>query len=115
MEKRYSPAGPDSVDSSALRDIDNEVDVGIVVVVASSWHFDISVGHSDVLGVDTQVFRSCHDGEFDLTVRAKGLVRPFSDGSDLLDGSDTVVGNEDLGNQLMLRKSSAWLTLVMTV
>ena len=43
-----------------------------------------------------QIFRCCHDCELNGTLIAKNLVGPFSDGTDLFDSSNTVVGNEDL-------------------
>lgn len=79
-----------------LSDIDNKVDIGVIVVVGSTGNLYISVGHSDVLGIDSQIFRCSHDGEFDRTLGTKGLVGPFSDRSDFLDGSDTVIGDQDL-------------------
>jgi hypothetical protein len=84
------------MDASSLSDIDNKVDVGVVVVVASSWHFDESISHPNVLCVDSQIFRCRHDGELYGSLVAERLVRPFSNGSDLLDSGDTVVGDEDL-------------------
>jgi hypothetical protein len=45
---------------------------------------------------DEQVFGSSHDSELDGTLVAELLVAPLSDRSDLLDGCDTVVGDEDL-------------------
>jgi hypothetical protein len=103
------------VDTCSLRNIDNEVDVGVVVVIASSWYFHISVGHPDVFGVDAQIFRSRHDGEFDLSIRAKSLVRPFSNGSNFFDSCNTVVGDEDLKMSTALLQIEAGLTLVITV
>lgn len=79
-----------------LSDIDNKVDIGVIVVVGSTGNLYISVGHSDVLGIDSQILRCSHDGELDRTLGTKGLVGPFSDRSDFLDGSDTVVGDQDL-------------------
>lgn len=80
----------------SFSNIDNKVDVGIVVVVASTGHFDESISHSDILCVDSQIFRCGHDGELDSTFVAECFVRPFSDRTDFLDGGDTVVGDEDL-------------------
>jgi hypothetical protein len=88
------------VNACALCHVYNIVYVGIVVVVGSSWHLDKAVRHANVLGVDAEVFRCGHDGKLDLAVRAEGLVRPFSDGADLLDGGDTVVGDQDLESAL---------------
>lgn len=54
-----SPAGPDCVNASALSHIDNHVDVGIVVVVGASRHFDVLVSHSDVVGIDPAQALQC--------------------------------------------------------
>ena len=43
-----------------------------------------------------QILRRGHDGEFDSTLGTESLVGPFSDRSNLLDGGDTVVCNQDL-------------------
>lgn len=88
------------MNACALCHVYNIVDVGIVVVVGSSWDLDKAVRHANVLGVDAEIFRCCHDGELDLAVRAEGLVGPFSDGADLLDGGNTVVGDQDLESAL---------------
>ena len=64
--------------------------------VSRATYLDVLVCHSDVVGVGSQVLRGGHDGELNGTLIAKGLVRPSSDGSDLLDGGDTVVCNQDL-------------------
>lgn len=80
----------------SFSNIYNKVDVGVVVVVASTGHFDVSISHSNVLCIDPQIFGRGHDGELDSTFVAKRFVRPFSDRTDFLDGGDTVVGDEDL-------------------
>lgn len=45
---------------------------------------------------DVQILRSSHDSELDCPLVTKLLVRPLADGSNLFDGGDTVVGDEDL-------------------
>jgi hypothetical protein len=87
------------MNASTLCDIDDKVDIGVIVVVRPSWNFDISVSHSDVLGIDTQILWRSHDGKFDSSLGAECLVGPFSNGSDLLNSSNTVVGNQDLERQ----------------
>jgi hypothetical protein len=96
MYERDSPSSPNGVDTCALRDIDDKVDIGVIVVVRSTGDFNISVGHPDVLGIDSQVFGSGHDGELYCALGPESLVGPFSDRSDFLDGGDTVVGDKDL-------------------
>ncbi len=87
------------MDIHALSNIDNELDVCVVVIVCAARDFDIVVGHANVVGICLQILGGGHDGEVDGTLVAKRLVSPFSDGSDLLDGGDTVVGNQYLGRK----------------
>lgn len=105
------------MDVHALSNVDDELDVGVVVVVGSTrdlsmssvhcsagvqhrpdllTHLDILVGHPDVVGVGCQILWSGHDGKLNRLFVAKGLVGPFSYRSDLFDRSNTVVGNENL-------------------
>lgn len=67
------------------------------MVVCSSRHFDVMISHSDIVGVGCQIFGCSHDGELNSPLVAEGLVCPFPDGTDLFDGGDTIVGNQDLG------------------
>lgn len=120
--RKNLPSSPHSVDAHTLCNIDNEFDVGIVVVVGTARNLSMSVStvllalylvescgcsllytylnifvcHPDVVCVGSQIFRSSHDSELNGTLVAKGLVSPSSDGSDLFDCGDTVVCNEDL-------------------
>ena len=64
--------------------------------VSRATYLDVLVCHSDVVSVGSQILGGGHDGELNGALVAKGLVRPSSDGSDLLDGGDTVVCNQDL-------------------
>lgn len=50
-----APSGPHGVDAGALCDVDDDVDVGVVVVVRASGHLDVLVGHPNVVGVDLEV------------------------------------------------------------
>lgn len=93
------PAGPDGVDIRALGDINNQLDVGVVVVVGAAGDLDVVVGHADVVGVGLQVLGRGYDGEVDGALVAERLVRPLADGADLLDGGDAVVGNQDLRSE----------------
>ena len=65
----------------SLCDADDEVDVGVVVVVRAALHLAHVVGHLDVLGVGFQVLGSDHDDELDGALLQKGLVRPTTDRS----------------------------------
>jgi hypothetical protein len=84
------------VNACTLSDVDNKVDIGVIVVVGSTGNFNISVGHSNVFGVNSQILGRGHDGELDCALGTESLVGPFSDRSNLLDGGDTVVCNQDL-------------------
>lgn len=46
-----SPASPDGMDVHALGNVDNQLDVGIVVVICAAGDFDVVVSHSNVVGV----------------------------------------------------------------
>lgn len=90
------------MDVHTLGHVDNELDVCVVVVICAARDFDVVVSHADVVGVGLQILWGGHDGEVDGALVAKRLIRPFSDGSDLLDGGNTVVGNENLRRGLAL-------------
>jgi hypothetical protein len=79
------------MDACTLSDVDNKVDIGVIVVVGSTRNFNISIGHSNVFGVNSQILGRGHDGEFDSTFGTESLVGPFSDRSNLLDSGNTVV------------------------
>lgn len=87
----------------------------------SQPYLDVSVRHSNVVRICLQVLRSGHDSKLYGPFVAEGLVGPFSDGSDLFHGGNSVVGNEHLvdTNQLAATVVSAsrtqQLTEVMTV
>jgi hypothetical protein len=79
-----APARPDSVDFSTFGNVDDEVHVGIIVVIRTPWYFYVTVGHTNVFGVYFEILRCCHDGEFDRTFRPKRFVAPLPNGSDFL-------------------------------
>jgi energy-converting hydrogenase Eha subunit C len=41
------------MDARSLGDVDDDLDVGIVVVIRAAGHLDVLVGHANVVGVDT--------------------------------------------------------------
>ena len=47
-------------------DVENEFDVGVVVVIGSSGHHDVVVCQFDVLRIRLQVFRGGHHYEPDI-------------------------------------------------
>lgn len=83
------------MNSGALGNIDDEVNVGVVVVVGASWYLNILIGHADIFGVHLEILRCRHDSELDRALVAKGLVSPLADRTDFLDGGNTVVGDQD--------------------
>lgn len=74
-----TPASPDGVHACALGHVDDEIDIGVVVVVAAAGNFDVLVGHADVVGIDLEVLWRGHDDELDGALIAKRFVRPFPD------------------------------------
>lgn len=84
------------MDIHALGNIHNQLDIGIVVVVCASGNLDVVVCHSNVICVGLQIFGSGHDSEVNGPLVAECLVSPFSNRSNLLDGGDTVVGDQNL-------------------
>ena len=66
------------MDIHALRNIENELDVGIVVVIRAAGDLDVVVRHSDVICVGLQIFWGSHDGEVNGSLVAERLVGPFS-------------------------------------
>lgn len=94
------------MDIHSLGHIDNQLHVGVVVIIRATWHLHILICHSDVVCVGLQIFGCRHNSELNRPLVAEGLVRPFPDGSDLLDGSNSVVRNQYLHSKL------AWLYLL---
>lgn len=90
------PACPNCVDIHPLGNIYDQLHIGVVVVVGAARHFDVVVCHSDVVCVGLQIFGRGHDRKLDGALVAERLVSPFSNRSDFLDGSNAVVGNQNL-------------------
>lgn len=90
------PACPNCVDVHPLSNIHDQLHIGVVVVVGAAGHFNVVVCHSDVVCVGLQIFGCGHDRELDGALIAERLVGPFSNRSDFLDGSNAVVGNQNL-------------------
>lgn len=59
MERRWDnvPSSPDGMHTGSLGNVDNQVDVGVVVVVSSSGDLDESISHSDVIGINFPVMQ----------------------------------------------------------
>lgn len=54
-ENNDAPSSPNGVDTCPLGDVNDEVDVGVVVVVGAAGNLDEAVSHADVVGVDLSV------------------------------------------------------------
>jgi hypothetical protein len=91
-----TPTSPDCMDVHPFGDIDDQLDIGIVVVVRATGHFHVLIRHSDVVCIRLQIFWRGHHRELDGPFVAERLVGPFSYGADLFDCGNTVVGNEHL-------------------
>ena len=116
------PAGKDGITLVARSDVNNQVDVGVVLVVGSACNLDelqhtqegkgylatlraqstraphVShlVGELDVLGCGVDVFWRRHDEKLHHLLAAEGLVGPFADRANGLHGRDSVVRDKDL-------------------
>lgn len=62
----------------------------------SQPYLNVSIGHSNIVGICLQVFRSSHDSKLYGPFVAERLVSPFSDGSNLFHGGNAVIGNKYL-------------------
>jgi hypothetical protein len=43
--------------SNTLGNIDNQLNVGVIVVVGAAGDFDVLIRHANVLGIDAQILR----------------------------------------------------------
>ena len=112
------------MNAHTLGNIDDELDVGVVVVVGATGDLDVLVRHADVVCVGRQVLGGGHDGELDGALIAQCLVCPLPHGADLFDGGDTVIRNQNLPSvselvfhleKLLQAREASKLTLEMTV
>jgi hypothetical protein len=90
------PASPNGVHVHSFGNIDDELDVGVVVVVGATGNLDVVICHPDVVGVGLQILGRGHDCELDGPLVAEHLVGPFSHRADFLDGGNAVVGDQHL-------------------
>ena len=86
----------------------------------TATHLHVSIRHPNVVRVGSQIFRSGHDRELDRPLISKGLVGPFSHGSNFFDGRNAIVGNEYLEQSSgqfcsHVQFAEQVLTLLMTV
>ncbi|KAH3686398.1 hypothetical protein WICPIJ_002577 [Wickerhamomyces pijperi] len=97
-EPNLSGLFPNSVNFGSFSNIDNQFNIGVVVVVGTTWDFDVLVSHTDVLRVGFQIFWGGHGDELDDSFVTKGFVGPLSDRSDFLDGGNTIVRDQNLSD-----------------
>src|SRR6266404_7323585 len=102
-----APTCPYSMHSDTFGYIDNEVYVGIIVVIGASRNFHVSVRHTNVFRVDLEILRSGHYREFNSAIIAKGFVAPLSDGPNLLHSGNTYTNVNAYANI----KDSAYIPL----
>jgi len=95
MEKPL-PASPHSMHVHSFCNIHNHFHVGVVVVIGTTFNLDVVVRHSDIISIGLKVLGSSHHGEVNGPLIAKYFVCPFPHRADLLDGSDTIVRDQDL-------------------
>lgn len=62
----------------------------------SATYLNILISHADVVSIGLEILGGSHDGELNGALIAESVVGPFPDGSDFLDGGDTVVRNQNL-------------------
>lgn len=97
VSPNHLPSCPHGVHIHPLRNIDNQLDVGIIIIIGSTGNLDVLVGHANIVGVGGQIFGRGHHSELDSPLVAEGLVSPFPHRANLFDSGDTVVGNKHLG------------------
>ena len=83
------------MDGVEARQLHDEGDVGVVVVVGAARHVHDGVDHADVLGVGLQVLRGGHDHEADGPFVPEHLLRPPPDAPDGLHGRHAVDRDQD--------------------
>ena len=101
VSPRMSPASPDRVHPVEPRNLNDEFNICVVVIVRPPRDIDDFVPHAYVLCVRPEVLGGGHHDEEDGALVAEGVVGPLTDGTDALDGADTIVSDEDFVNYLL--------------
>ena len=96
-----TPTSPYGVNIGGFGNLHNEIDISIVIVVGSTWYLHKLVGHSDVLGVGSQILWGGHHSKLDGTFVTKGLVSPFPDRPYFFHGSNTVICDQNAADHGM--------------
>lgn len=99
--REVEPSWPDGVDVCPVCYLDNQGDVGVIVVVAAAWNFNELVGHPDVLCVNAHVLWRRHRHQTDSTFVPKSLVCPASNAADEFYGSYAVVGHKHAAKETL--------------
>lgn len=95
MENCCLPTGPDRIHLVSYGDFDDEIYVGVIVIVTSAGYFDKVICHPDVVCVDGKIFRGRHDGELNRLFVIELIIAPFPYRANFLDGRDTIVRYEN--------------------
>src|SRR5258708_2215097 len=86
-----SPTCPHRMNASSLGHIDDQVNIGVIIVVGTPRNFDVLVCHPDILGIDLQIVGGSHHRKFDCALASKRLVAPLPNGSNFFHGGDTLM------------------------
>ena len=84
------------MDGVETRQLHDEGDVGVFVVVGASGHVHDGVDHADVIGVGPKVLQGGHDHEADGPLVPEHLVHPLTDAPDGLHGRHAVDHDQEL-------------------
>jgi len=82
--------------SSPLRNIHDQLNVGVIVVIGPTGDLNVLIGHPDIVGVGLEILRRGHDGELDGPLISERFICPFSHGANLFNGGDAIISNENL-------------------
>lgn len=105
--EEHLPSSPNSMHAHPLSNIDNQFHIRVIIVVCAARDFHILICHADVVCIGLQILRRRHDRKLNRLLIAECLVGPFPHRSDLLDGRNTVVGNQDLSSSSILHRESS--------
>ena len=89
------PSRPDGIDVCAFSRLEDELDIGVVVVIRSSRHLYELIGQLHVLSIDPDVFRRRHRDHRHRLVTSKRPDGPHADASHELDGAQSIVRHQD--------------------
>mmetsp|Transcript_1563 Transcript_1563/g.3336 ORF Transcript_1563/g.3336 Transcript_1563/m.3336 type:complete len:629 (-) Transcript_1563:319-2205(-) len=91
-----TPTRPHTVYTLFHGNLGNEVYIGVVISVDTSWNLHVGVGQANEFGVGVDVLWRSHGDELNSAFVSEFHVRPLAHGHDRLGGSHTVIGNQNL-------------------